>query len=97
MARWEYQEYEQERAERRAHNFDQRTSPREKVKAKVEEAVDKDLSKDLPSGGTFPKSPEEKTSQDQGSERRRPVSIYFGERRPIRLDCGMVFYICLWP
>lgn len=37
----------------------------------VEEAVDKDLSKDLPTGGTFPKSPEEKTSQDQGSERRR--------------------------
>jgi len=37
----------------------------------VEEAVDKDLSKDLPTGVTFPKSPEEKTSQDQGSERRR--------------------------
>lgn len=54
----------------------------------VEEAVDKDLSKDLPTGGTLKKSPEEKTSQDQGSERRRPVSIYFGERRPTPLDCG---------
>lgn len=66
----------------------------------VEEAVDKDLSKDLPTGGTFPKSPEEKTSQDRGSERRRPLSIYFGEIRPTRLDCGMVGvnpYICLWP
>lgn len=62
----------------------------------VEEAVDKDLSKDLPTGGTFQKSPED--SQDQGSE--RSVSIYFGERRPTPLDCGMVGVnpdICLWP